>query len=64
MSDKPAPDAKDEQQRKLIAQMADEIERIRREDWKAPEGVDLVSPDIMPVPKPIPVPAKYTRRKT
>jgi hypothetical protein len=56
--------AKAEQQRKLIAQMADEIERIRREDWKPPHDAPHDAPlDIMPLAKPIAAPAKYTRKR-
>jgi hypothetical protein len=50
-------EAKRAQQRERIAQMADEIERIKREDWKAPEGVDL-----MPILPPVAAPERYSRR--
>jgi hypothetical protein len=37
-----AEDLKRQQQRQWIAQMADEVERIKAEDWKAPEDVEYV----------------------
>ena len=33
---------KRDQQRQNIAKMADEIEQLKAEDWKAPEGVEYV----------------------
>ena len=45
-----ADDRKRLQQRASVAQMADEIERIKAEDWKAPEGVDLIPTRETPAP--------------
>jgi hypothetical protein len=45
-----ADERKREQQRQAVAQMATEIERIKAEDWKAPEGVDAIPTIETPAP--------------